>query len=382
MRIAGVIGMVVVLAACGGQTAQLGGTAGDGGQGNGDASSTSGEGGTTGTPTSCHGSPVIRPANAAPGTPAACAVTVVETGGGDDGGSTDDGSADATPTMTTTSTGCSDSEVCFYLPGSHAGQCEPACQSDCDCPAWLSCQNGTCAQCGGDTYTCPAGTSCSWATSPEPAPCSADSECANAGYCQDGMCEPYFRCVACVGDCPKCTSNAQCGAGEVCDGETCNACSSDSQCGPQAKCTATHTGFQCTCSGDADCASGACASGVCEAPSPTTASCNAGASCPKGQGCVNGVCGACSTFEDCNPTSRGAFGPLSGFACVNGTCAACTTNSQCGGGQACVGGTCGTCATNSQCGPTGTCTDGFCTCSADSQCASGQRCGQGVCVEK
>jgi hypothetical protein len=299
----------------------------------------------------------------------------------------------AQPTSCTISAQCVAPDVCNMLPGSIPGQCGPACESDCDCPAWLTCQDGLCSQCSipGASFDapewvgCPAGQWCSVVSPPAGHGCTSSPECGLAGYCQGGNCWPIHVCTECYGDCQsdasivECASNGQCAAGQVCVGNTCQTCTSDSQCGPTAKCTATHTGVQCTCSQAADCAPGAtCASGVCASGGVTGCAVNG---CQDGQACVNGACGACSTFEDCNTATFGGPMALPGLACNNGVCSACSSNSQCGGGQACVGGTCGTCATSAQCGPSGQCSDGYCICSTDAQCQAGQRCGAGVCVE-
>jgi hypothetical protein len=291
-----------------------------------------------------------------------------------------DGSPGVSPTglpPACASTSCNAPEVCVALPGTNAS-CGPPCQTQSDCPAWLTCQGGICAQCS----QCPAGQQCTWTTPPRGTSCSSNAACGLGGYCQGGICAPIEVCAECTGGCTTCTSNRQCNSGQVCVGQTCQACTSDGQCGPSAVCQATHSGMQCTCSQDTDCSSGeTCASGVCSSSGLSgCASPGPGSACPAGQACINGACGACSTFEDCNTQPFGLPGQLSGLACIDGVCAACSTNAQCGGGMACVGGTCGTCSTNAQCGPSGQCTDGYCACSSGQQCASGQRCGSGVCV--
>ncbi|MGD0524156.1 MAG: hypothetical protein ABSE49_03370 [Polyangiaceae bacterium] len=304
-------------------------------------------------------------------------ISDASTGIGPDGGGSDAGPA--LPPAACASTSCSAPEVCVALPGNSAS-CGAPCQADGDCPAWLTCQNGICAQCS--EYGCPAGQRCSWVTSPRPAQCSSNAACGLGNYCQGGNCMPILGCTACYSGCTTCATNSQCSAGEVCVGQACQACTASGQCGPSAVCQATHSGMQCTCSQDTDCSSGeTCQSGVCGSSGiPGCASGLPGSACPTGQACINATCGPCTTFEDCNAQAFGTPTPPGGLACVDGVCAACSINAQCGGGMACVGGTCGTCSTNAQCGPTGQCTGGYCTCSSDSQCASGQRCGSGVCV--
>ena len=270
---------------------------------------------------------------------------------------------------------CTPPLACNVLPGSTTATCGPKCQADSDCPAWTTCQSGSCsAKCS----TCPAGQTCQGVTNPSGHQCTSNTSCGLGEYCQGGMCSPYEVCTECVGGCPSCASNNQCILGEVCVGNQCVTCTSSSQCGPTATCASTHTGMQCTCTVNGDCASPeTCAAGICTVTNPP--GCNPPEGCPTGQGCVNNTCGACSTFGDCNQSTFGPQ-PLPGLVCIAGVCTACTASSQCGGGMACVGGTCGTCATNAQCGASGQCTDGFCTCTGDQQCGTGQRCGGGVCV--
>jgi Cys-rich repeat protein len=375
MRIVSLVGMLVLVAACGGQRAELGGTAGtdaggpeSGRDGGGSGVGQDGAGGGTSVgdgatgvsvPNKCQGS-----------------------------GAREDAGASSGPEVTcSSSSDCGAGEICIVLLGTQgqdaaptsSGHCGAPCQSDCDCPAWLTCQGGVCGNC----TTCPAGERCLWVTPPS-AECSVNADCGLGGYCDWGNCAPIQVCVECVGGgCAGCTANSQCSSGEVCAQGTCQACTSDSQCGPSAKCDATHTAIQCTCSASTDCAAGeSCSSGVCGSSGLTACESGLpGSTCPTGQVCMNGSCGACRSFEDCNTNPNAGPGSLKGLACVGGSCTACNSNSQCGGGQACVGGTCGTCAADSQCGSSGQCTNGYCTCTSDAQCSTGQRCGSGVCVE-
>ena len=348
-----VVVLVVALVGCG-QRANLGG---DGGQSTGADGST----GTTGRgiPNKCHGSP----AAATLGTqPDSCSHT----------------------------SECAAPAVCFIPPGTtgtnpaeagvpNAGFCVPPCQSDCDCPAWLSCKGGSCSQC----KSCGPGETCTPVAGGGGVSNSgviSNASCGQGAYFKkDNGCTPYEVCAPCLNACPTCTSNTQCAPGDVCVGGSCQGCTADSQCGPNAKCAATHVGVQCTCSTEGDCVAGEqCAGGIC-APSSFGGCQGPVGRCANGEACVNGTCRACTSFVDCNGPMF--FGRVTGLACIEGVCTNCTANSQCGGGQTCVGGTCGTCITNDQCGPSGQCTDGFCTCTKDAQCAAGQRCGSGVCVE-
>jgi hypothetical protein len=361
MRTAISIGAILSFTACHAQLADLGGSSPDGGMmehGGGDGSSV-----TPGVDV-CKGAGATREAGA---------------GGGVGGGVGGDGGA---PQSCTPSSQCTAPDVCILLPGlGSEGFCGAQCESDCDCPAWLTCQSGVCSsQCS--SSACPTGQACSVVATPPPSPCQSNSDCELGTYCDPfaTICTPYEVCTDCFGNCPTCTVNSQCEPGQVCAGGTCTTCSSDSQCGPSAICTAIHQGVQCTCTSDSDCQSGeTCSSGLCGGGEIVGCALNG---CPSSQACISNVCGPCGTFADCNQVSfSGATQSPTGFACIDGVCSACTANSQCGGGQACIGGTCGTCSTNEQCGPSGDCMSGFCVCSSDAQCASGQRCGAGVCVE-
>ena len=282
---------------------------------------------------------------------------------------------------------CVAPQVCIALPGASTAFCGAACSSDNDCPALLTCQGGLCsATCS----TCGAGEECVPVLGQGFDQCKSNTDCPIGSYCVGEtdeetsvipMCIQYSACSECTGSCPTCTSNSQCEAGQVCLGGRCQTCTSDSQCGPSARCSATHTSLQCTCSRDGDCAAGGhCQMGICT-PNPPDICDSSDAGCATDQGCVAGVCGECTTFTDCAIASKySQRGVMPGLTCVDGVCTHCTANSQCGGGQACVGGTCGTCITNAQCGPEGSCMDGFCTCTSSAQCAAGQRCGAGVCV--
>jgi hypothetical protein len=374
LRTAMAIGTVLALTACQAQVADLGGKDGGGGS---DSPTRSGDSSTV-TPRVdvCKGA-----------------------GAKGDGGAGDTGGPIQ---LCTASSDCTAPEVCIMLPGSNAqvsvdgggtapeGHCGAACETDCDCPAWLSCKSGLCSQCAPSANEpaseCPLGQICSWLVTPESRSCSSNDDCSLGNFCDFGNCTAYEGCTACTSgnNCPTCTTNSQCDVGQVCADGKCTTCSSDSQCGPSAKCSATHTAVQCTCSGDAGCASDEmCSSGICTAATPSgCGGLGIFTSCPTGQACIAGACGACATFADCNNAPYGSQPQSpSGFACIDGVCKPCTSNSQCGGGEACVGGTCGTCATNEQCGPSGDCFYGFCICTTDGDCAEGQRCGAGVCVE-
>src|SRR5580704_11375561 len=134
-----------------------------------------------------------------------------------DGGSVEDASpAMVDASLPTGATPCTDSApctapaVCNMLPGTTTGYCGAACQSNADCPAWLTCSGGTCSQC----TTCPAGQSCSPVTTAFPflpgppglggGQCTSSSACSDGEYCSNGQsgggsCQAYEACQDCAG---------------------------------------------------------------------------------------------------------------------------------------------------------------------------------------
>jgi hypothetical protein len=286
---------------------------------------------------------------------------------------------------------CTKPDVCVKFPGAgapvavdagkkeDAGFCGPACESDCDCPAWMTCRSGLCSECGGlfvegtPSVQCSGSDTCQPYFQAFPGTCRSNADCPIGSYCGGGRCAPHTGCVACLSDCVACDQNSQCQPGQVCDKGKCATCTSDEQCGPAAKCQVTHVGTQCTCASDTDCQSGTiCYEGLC------TIEVDSGS-------WNGGECLPCGSFFDCNGGRNPRQTPPPagfGLACIAGACTACTANSQCGGGEACVAGTCGTCAADSQCGASGRCYYGYCVCTSDAQCDTGQRCGAGVCVEE
>ncbi|MEN9796382.1 MAG: hypothetical protein RL653_78 [Pseudomonadota bacterium] len=239
---------------------------------------------------------------------------------------------------------------------------------------------------------------------------SADGTCTVFAQGSPGSCSPYV----CGGQavCPtSCSQDAQCAAGNYCNGGSCTAKKSNGQaCTAAGECTSGNCadGFCCNsaCGGGCDvcsAAKGASADGTCtvlqsgstsgtcspyrcggQAACPTT--CSGNADCATGSNCVNNACTATlSNGQSCSAGNQCASGN-----CVDGVCC----NSACGGGcdvcSAGLGATAnGTCTVLAS-GQPGTCSPYLCrgnascpaNCTQDAQCASGNYCGAGACTAK
>jgi hypothetical protein len=319
---------------------------------------------------------------------------------------------------------CAAPQVCIQLPGSITGHCGPPCQSDGDCPLWLTCAAGVCSGCS----TCPARQSCLPVTSlyVPPPTCTSNSDCAPGMYCDlipptGGSCTFYVACLPCVGSgCPRCVANSDCDNGQVCIGGSCANCTSDSQCGPNARCTMPDG--PCTCTAGSDCAAGeACSStgqpglglgvGICAPACKSNNDCYNGYVC--GTGSVGlaeqpeaslplGACGPCTANSQCGPgpgatCSAGSCSCSTATDCAPGqgcggtprVCSYCPAGIACANGQACIAGVCGPCSTFLDCNssrlygypPPGlACVNGACgPCSSNRQCGGGQACAEGKC---
>jgi hypothetical protein len=325
---------------------------------------------------------------------------------------------------------CDPPQVCIQLPGSNGGHCGAPCQSDGDCPAWLTCSAGVCSLCA----KCGAGQSCEPVTGLRvpPAPCGANSECQAGLYCGgtgaiQGRCTFYLTCQSCGSSCPNCAANSDCNHGQVCLGGSCTSCTTDSQCGPSARCTMSspkpsHAVGPCTCTAGSDCAAGeACSStgqpglglglGICAPACKSNNDCHNGYVCGTGSnGAVEqpeaslpqGACGPCTSNSQCG-SGPGATCSAGSCSCSTATdcapgqgcggtpslCGACVASSECSNEQACIAGACGPCSTFADCNtsPVGVapttglaCVNGACgPCSSNRQCGGGQACAQGTC---
>ncbi len=248
------------------------------------------------------------------------------------------------------------------------------------------CDNSGCYYCDG--------VGCRNVNAPTRAPCRGDYQCAAGQACTT------------LGCATSCTADAECPRGTICappDATGQRLCRAPAE-GPLTRAPGS-------CSTAADCATGVCLNGICQAS--TTPRCNTDAECSGGNVCIEHVCTArtntCQFSNQCgagrvcvNSECRlacasvtcptGQMCSAEGY-CVTTTTAACVLDSQCASGQHCFNGTCLQACTPSagstSCGSTELyCSDdGVCVpdtrprpfCTSDAGCASGSSCVNGVC---
>ena len=170
------------------------------------------------------------------------------------------------------------------------------CLSDSDCADGKECNNRECVNidlCAG--VNCTGGQSCNSETGACECPsgevfynnrCEAPS-CTN----KEIQCSGSTPVCAANGQCVECVSASDCGANEICSGNTCQtvdrckdvSCSGGKSCNPN--------NGQCECPSDKPYESG----GVCEAPNCA----NGGLSCPSGQTCNTSTKVCEAAFHDC-----------------------------------------------------------------------------------
>lgn len=169
-------------------------------------------------------------------------------------------------------------------------------------------------------------------------------------------------------------------------------CSSDSDCGAGQLCSAAGCIDQC--SGAVDCGGGyVCNGSLClepgeEIPVLTPGTCVESAGCADGRICIDGRCTvvppppSCSRDSDCSGAT-----PLCDDA--SGTCVACRFADECGAGATCVDAECReACGIDNPCGAGLRCNGSFCEaippetgmCTSDASCPGGHTCIDGVCV--
>ncbi|MBW2262908.1 MAG: OmpA family protein [Deltaproteobacteria bacterium] len=104
----------------------------------------------------------------------------------------------------------------------------PLCRSDMQCKLAQTCVDGRCVQ------------------------CADDSQCLQGEKCSEGMCEKPLD---------RCSSSAECAAGQVCLFELCTKCFEDEQCGSGMICV---DGACAGCASDGDCGKAqSCVDGTC-----------------------------------------------------------------------------------------------------------------------
>ena len=192
----------------------------------------------------------------------------------------------------------------------------------------------------------------------------------------------------------ECTTNEECGIGNVCENNKCIAnsswCNSNAECGIGKMCL-NHACVinESWCTTNYDCTEEEiCTNHECII-NQTTPECIYNSDCALGKMCVSGTCvinsSWCTTNEQCG----------TGKICVNNACAIneswCTTNDECGIGKLCVNNECVinytnfNCSTNDECGIGKLCVNNACVvkinCTIDDDCAKGTICREGLCIE-
>ena len=265
----------------------------------------------------------------------------------------------------------------------NTGDCAPPSGNGTPCSDPNQCTSGNCvdAVCC-ESERCITGQSCnvpgSEGTCTAPLPngsqCTVDSQC-TSGFCTDGFCCTVDVCPVgqtcgatgvCIGQPVTATptpsptntptpqpNGASCGSGSQCVSTFCvdSVCCAQSSCPQGQACNITNSEGTCApqrpiggeCSKDADCASGNCQNGTCQAartPTPTATAthtqvprpgpgspCSTAANCDTGLFCTNGVCcisSGCLAPERCDILGfEGSCNPPLGEGGV------CDRNSDC-----------------------------------------------------
>lgn len=114
---------------------------------------------------------------------------------------------------------------------------------------------------------------------------------------------------------PACSSNIQCGNGQICSSGICQEiiCSSNNDCGGNGFCVNSYCLYN-SCNNGQECGQDqACINGQC---TKINQNCNSNNDCPNGTNCNNNKCSQCFQNSDC-PTGQG---------CINGSCQYPTIN--------------------------------------------------------
>ncbi|MCB9642493.1 MAG: matrixin family metalloprotease [Myxococcales bacterium] len=275
-------------------------------------------------------------------------------------------------------------DVCIRTP--EGNRCGQACDKDECCPSGYRCSDvgGGQKQCVHTSGSCPA------------VPCTSDANCGPGESCQGGTCKP--KPVAADANACKFCNNGQCSGSNKCldlrgESRCLQPCAADLFCPTGYYCQSTGAGrvcapdnLICPCGADADCPTGqVCRSSFCTKP---------------GGGTFGDACGdqqPCATGFDCTPTQGGSIciqfcGQSSSSAPSGAPGSACTSSGGCSNGgqcfslqggsticmpQSCTSNT--SCTNGGQCYQTGNTQIGNrCFCTQDSECKSGFTCNKSL----
>ncbi|MBI5545081.1 MAG: hypothetical protein HY901_14415 [Deltaproteobacteria bacterium] len=302
-----------------------------------------------------------------------------------------------------TDTDCRIDQTCSPPPpcigcGCDHGDCVPrevTCTDSSECEVGLVCAYEDPMQCEGPKH-CVAG-------------CLLDTDCAGHEYCQLAWCGPC--CVGTCEPRPSgCTDDRQCAEGQICaydDTFQCqgqrhcvDGCRESADCGEGAVCMLADCGPCCpgwcapipVCIDDAQCGAGE----VCEGCGPNeprqcVTGCRDGSDCAASEICMPTNCGGCPCPMQCTAAPRSCRGdsecgagkvcdgcPGSPKTCIPG----CHDSSQCGAGETCdTSRPCVTCPCPGQCTGATSCPFNEPACAGATDCAWGQSvCENACCV--
>jgi hypothetical protein len=190
----------------------------------------------------------------------------------------------------------------------------------------VDCGGGTCATCGVGKR-CMGDTDCSTLTCRgNVCKCTTNADCPSNTHCSLGMCMANATCSDGVKNGAE--TDVDCGGG------TCGTCGVGKVCAVDTDCTTvTCRGNVCKCTTNADCAAGQhCSLGMCLANATCSDGTKNGAEADVD--CGGGTCGACGVGKACAIDTD-----CTTLTCRGNVCK-CTTNADCAAGQHCSLGMC------------------------------------------
>jgi Cys-rich repeat protein len=269
------------------------------------------------------------------------------------------------------------------------------CSLDTDCPEGLLCREGLCTseECATDE-DCPEGQVC-LESACRACDCQADEDCGLFEVCQDCACTTQTRPCESQADClpfelcvegactlpSRCTADAECPAGQVCNGWFCElGCAADEDCGQLRACVEGRCLLRCLTDQTCFQAGTICVDYLC-----VPAECQADTDCAgELMRCQAGRC------EGYTPCQADADCPDWNFTCQAGRCEelpTCSLDGACGVGATCEDGHChpaAGCLAEEDCGPDQDCVAGLCrphVCRGPADCQAPLVCSGGACVE-